>query len=607
MKTVSPLSRLAVAVGAALSLGACSSSPLATSSTDDLRRSVIDSTRREIEDARTRPSDRSVQREPDRLDFSEQRIEELDDMGGPGSYREVETTLDADLLGYQTDTVAISLRDAITRAVRNNLDIQSARLSPAITEQQLLAAEAAFDWVLFASGSINTIDSPSRVPVINGVPVGSAINKSVATGFETGVRKQLTSGALLTVRTGLDIQNNMSPGVELFPDPGRIATLDLLLEQPLLRNFGADANLAEVRLARNLERDAIEQLRSQLIQLTADVEQAYWNLYFANIQLLVQERLLQRGIETRDVLEGRLEFDVRPAEYSDAVATVESRRGDVIRAENLVRQRSDALKLLINDSEITVGDELVLLPLDEPVDESVDFNLLDAITTALQLRPEIRRAVLNIDDAAIRQTLADNAALPLLDLTLRATYTGLDDSVGGAFDDVGDASFVDYLVALTFEQPIGNRAGEALSRQRRLERLQAVIGYRSQVQQVVLQVKTALRNLVTNYRLITQTRTSRLAAAENLRTLLVEEESTRALTPAFLDLKLRRQESLAVAELQEIQALIDYNVALANLYTAIGSSLDRNRIDFVVPDVGDFDSEPAWNPDRSGITINDAR
>lgn len=593
------------AAGAAvvLTLAACAGSPLSTSSTEDLRRSVIESTRREVEDAETRPEWQRLQRDPDRLQFSDDRLDELNTMAGPTSYRGVEPSLGADLLGYETDTVALSLRDAITRAVENNLDIQSARLAPVISEQQLIAAEAAFDWTFFASASLNTIDSPSRVPVVNGVPVGSAINKSVGSGFETGVRKPLSSGGLLTVRSGLDIDNNQSPDIDLFPDPGSTATLDLTLEQPLLRNFGSDVNLAEIRLARNLERDSIEQLRSQLISLTAEVEQAYWDLYLAYAQLLIQERLLQRGIETRDVLEGRLEFDVKPAEYSDAVATVESRRGDVIRAENTVRQRSDALKALVNDSELTVGNELVLVPLDRPVDEAVEFNFLDAVTSALRQRPEIRRAVLNIDDASIRQTVADNATLPLLDLTLRATYRGLDENADDAFSELGAADFVDYLVALTFEQAIGVRAAEAQSRQRRLERLQAVIGYRSQVQQVVLQVKTALRNLFTNYKLIAQTRTTRLAAAENLRTLLVEEENTRALTPAFLDLKLRRQESLAVAEFQELQALVDYSVALADLYAAMGSALERNQIEFVVPDIGDFKTEPTRAQADRGVRI----
>ena len=52
------------------------------------------------------------------------------------------------------------------------------------------------------------------------------------------------------------------------------------------------------------------------------------------------------------------------------------------------------------------------------------------------------------------------------------------------------------------------------------------------------------------------------------------------LTPEFLDFKLRREEALAAAELRELQAIIDYNIAVANYYRATGTLLDRNGIDF---------------------------
>jgi outer membrane protein TolC len=141
-----------------------------------------------------------------------------------------------------------------------------------------------------------------------------------------------------------------------------------------------------------------------------------------------------------------------------------------------------------------------------------------------------------------------------------------------------------------FEQPIGNRAGEAQFRQRQLERMRSVIDYRTTVQNAVLRVKNALREVQTQYALIGQTRVSRIAAAENLRTLLVLEKTIASLSPDFLDLKFRRQESLAQAEIEEVLALTNYNSSLAELASATGRSLDRNRIRFVVPDGGVFDA-----------------
>jgi hypothetical protein len=56
---------------------------------------------------------------------------------------------------------------------------------------------------------------------------------------------------------------------------------------------------------------------------------------------------------------------------------------------------------------------------------------------------------------------------------------------------------------------------------------------------------------------------------------------------ASLDLKLRRQEALSQAEQQEIQALVEYNVSLSQLYSAMGTALEHNKIDFKLPDADD--------------------
>jgi len=51
-----------------------------------------------------------------------------------------------------------------------------------------------------------------------------------------------------------------------------------------------------------------------------------------------------------------------------------------------------------------------------------------------------------------------------------------------------------------------------------------------------------------------------------------------------LTLELAQQETLANAEIAEAAALTNYNKALVDLYAAMGTILQRNRIDFIVPD-----------------------
>lgn len=571
---------------AILLLTAGCAGPLEAPRAQSMRDAVSAAAQREIDAVGDSPGvgRRTITRQPSSLDFSPERMRELEEMAGPASYTAVQPPVGLDLAGEQSDQVAISLQRAVASAVEHNLAVESARYVPAINEANVVLAEAAFDWVFFSNLNWNNVDEPTFVPIIGGNPVstGATVNESLF--WDTGLRRRLTSGANLSVSQSITYSDDSSPGVTLFPDPGFNTAVNVGLSQPLLRGFGADVNLAQVRLARNTERASVQNLRDTLINTVTQTESAYWDLYRARERLKIAQRLVDRGEGTRKVLEGRLDFDVRPAEFSDAVARVESRKADVIRAQRLLRDASDRLKVLVNDPSIAIGDETLIIPLNSPNGAPVEFGLLDAVLTAVNDRPDVQRAVLSIDDAAIREQVAANARLPLLDLSVRATLQGLTDDLGESYEDVGESRFVNFLVGVAFEQALGNRAGEAAFRGARLARMQSVINYRAAVQNAVFEIKSALRDVVTNYQLIEQTRASRLAAAENLRALLVEEEKLRGLTPDFLNLKLNRQEALANAEIQELNALIDYQLAIARIYDAMGTSLERNQIEFVVPD-----------------------
>lgn len=507
------------------------------------------------------------------------RLAELKKIGPQFDDDEPVQDLGTDLTGHPQQGVEISLESAISTAVQRNLAAQIARVQPAINAADVVAAEAAFDALLFSNINHTKTDQPATVPVLGGVFLGTPFNAEERTRFETGVRSQLITGGSVSVSSDLTRAQNNTPGVNRSPDPAYTAAVRLGVTQPLLRNFGSDVNKASIRLARNTERRAIQDLRLTMLNLVRDVEQAYWDLVFAWRDLQIQQWLVEVGVPVRDRLKVRYEvFDAEQAEYADAVARVERRKADVIRAKRAVRAASDRLKSLMNDPQVTVGSEDVLRPLDDVVTQPISYSLRDAMMTAIRHRPEIQNAILEIDDASIRETLADNQRLPLLNISAEMDYFGLAQEAASSYNELFEARFIDYILSLNFEMPIGNRAAEAEFRRARLQRSAAVIGYRQAVQNAILDVKTALRDVITNYELIQATRSSRIAQAENLRALKVEEETMASLTPEFLDLKFTRQEGLAAARREELQALVNFDKSVAALYRAMGIGLDMNQI-----------------------------
>ncbi|UCD74791.1 MAG: TolC family protein [Phycisphaerales bacterium] len=517
-----------------------------------------------------------------------QRREELDQIGPP---LEPDTgVLDSgpDLTGADQAQVAVALESVILSAVRNNLGVQASSLQPAITAEDIIAAEAVFDWLLLGDVGFVKTDQPQTVPVINNIPLGSAFMAAETYRFETGVRRTFTGGGQLSLTTDLMRNNNRSTGIGFSPNPAYDAALRLGLTQPLLRGFGREVNTATIRLAEHAQQRSVEQLRADLLDVVQRTESAYWTLVFAWRNLAIQQWMVDEGVKVRDILERRMDFDTRLAEYADAVATVEQRKANVIRAQRRVRAASDALKALINDPALTVGSEALLTPAEDVAAAPITYSLREAILAAVANRPEVHQAALVIEDAKIGQLLADNQRLPLLNLSAQMAYFGLDDGVGDSYDQLSEGSFIDYIVGLSFEYPFGNRGAEAGFRQARLQRTASIIAYRQVVQNAVLEVKDALRDVITNYDLIQATRSFRVAQAENLRALAVEEETLAGLTPEFLNLKFQRQSGLALAQAQEVQALVNYRQSVANLYRAMGTGLTMKGIDLEIIDDPDM-------------------
>ena len=113
--------------------------------------------------------------------------------------------------------------------------------------------------------------------------------------------------------------------------------------------------------------------------------------------------------------------------------------------------------------------EALLAPVDAMVEEPIRYSLREAMITGVANRPEVQQAILGIDDASIREMVANNARLPLLDLSFGLQYSGQYSSGSGAYNDLFQGDFISYMLGVVFEMPIGNRAAQAGYRQARLQ------------------------------------------------------------------------------------------------------------------------------------------
>lgn len=520
----------------------------------------------------TRPSNLVTQGlEPD-------RIAKLEQISGPAANEHTMLQVGPDLMGQdELKTVTMSLQTAITLAAQNNRDLRLTKLVPAVRDVQITQAEAVFDAVAFFTYDFQKLDTP-QPRTVGGLDVFGSVQDD-SRDFTVGIRKLMDTGGQLSISTNMRRENRIPSffAVDTFYETN--VSVDLV--QPMLRNFGSDITRSQIMLSTNAHEQALADLKDTTMEVIASTEESYWQLVFNRHRLLILLRLVRDAEKAQRIIEARQQFDAASEQVSQIRAFVGERRLDIIEGRTALRQASDQLKQLIYAPHLPLSGEELIIPLDSMVDAPIQFNALDAIRTAFQHRPDLQRALSEIKDASIRQRVADNQRLPLLDLAASVRYNGVsEEDVRNAYDTANDDEFIDYLLNLQFEMPIGNRAAQAAMRQREIERNGAVINYERVTQAAVLEVKSALRQLNANYESIGASNDTRLASADSMRAIQAQWDAGTDLTPDFVDRWIDRKLDLSRNEIREIAELAEYNTSIVRYYQTLGTLLEHNGIIF---------------------------
>jgi len=463
------------------------------------------------------------------------------------------------------ETVRLSFTDAIRRAVQNNYAVQMQSYSPAIEAARIVEAEAQFDAVYFANFTNNKQDRPSSSQL-----QGTMYQ---VRDVDSGIRKLLSTGA--TVQVSYALNRTETDLVFQTLNPSYFNNFIVEFRQPFLRGFGLDFNRSQIELRRLDRRISIERLRRDVREMTYNVEQAYWRLLQARAGVTISSQLLADLEIIYEALSKRLDYDAFKAQLNLPRSKIEGHQAEFIRLCNNVKNTEDALKRLMNDPDLNLARDVELLPTDVPALESIVLDQVGEVTAALLHRSELREAKLAIEQAEIAVGAAKNQALPRLDVIFRYIVDGLGSNPDRAFSQLSENDFHEYFIGVEFEWPIGNRGPEAALHQARLQQAQAIAAHRDVIENVILEVQQAVREIQSNFDQIGPSYRAALAARD---WAVVIRARLEAKDPLSLDQVLQAHEALAAARDQLLQALINYNIALTNLERQKGTLLRYNNI-----------------------------
>ncbi len=479
-----------------------------------------------------------------------------------------------------TDSViTLTIHDAVMQALEHNVDIQVSRHTRDAQLTDVIFEQAKFDPTIQLGGRYDRTVRPLNRPVFGfgGVTAGNDPDNfdQNDTRFNIGYSHRLLTGGSYDLT--FDTNRNSVAGTTGFLfNPSYGSNLSISLTQPLLRNLGQTVNTTLITVARNTA--AVENLRlnQQVLLVISQVEQSYWELVFARENLKVAHATLKAAEELLASNVEKVKAGIlAEVEVLQAQAGVASRIEQIFLAQKTVKDQEDQLRLLLSPSEADLTATTALIPLDQPIQHRPELALQSNIKQALEHRPEVLQAKQNVNSLQTQTQFAKNQLLPDLSLQAGMGLAGLGDSASDTWNRLGSTDFYNMGGGLVLSYPLGNRAAESRHKRRSLETRRQQASLLRIRQQIILDVKEAIRQVNTNYKRIRTNQASRLLSDKQLKA----EQERLQLGLSTTRVVLEFQRDLQAAQGQELRAILDYNQSLSRLRFVTASTLDHYNIE----------------------------
>ncbi|MEE8493452.1 MAG: TolC family protein, partial [Nitrospirales bacterium] len=377
----------------------------------------------------------------------------------------------------------------------------------------------------------------------------------------------------LSFDTGWSYVN--STNQNLF-NPGHESNLTLSLSQPLLRGFGQEVNETQIRIAKNNATVEDHVFFDRVLTVIASVEQAYWELVFTIEGLKVAQIALKAAEELEATNQAKADAGIMTiVDVLQAKSAVASRQELAIIAEKAIHDQEDELRRLLNPSEEELRRQVRVIPIDTPDQTLAAISLQEAIDIAMERRPDVLQATNNIDTSKLNTRFAKNQLLPTLTLEGTGGLIGLGKDQGDMLDRGFSGDFYNYGVGLVLSYPLGNRSAWSQYNRRKLEAVNATASLQRARQQVIISVKEAVRRVQTDFKRIGTTRSARILKERQLNAEKERLSVGLSTTRFVLDF----QRDLAIAQRNDLRAIVDYNNALSNLARQKGTTLEGYGIE----------------------------
>jgi len=476
-------------------------------------------------------------------------------------------------VGMNAATRAMSLEDCLQEALQHNFDVQIERTVPQISLYNLRGAYGGYDPLFNISGQHNYNKSG-----VDGVPPTISDENSAKSDI----------GGLLPWGLQYDFSGNVANtygpnnpyGLNYFgTNETSSGTIGVQLTQPLLKNFWIDSTRLTIRLAKNQLKSDEQGLRLQIITSITAVENAYYELIYAQENVKVQQEALDLAQTQLDQDRQRVQIGtLAQLDVQQDEAQVATSKANLIAAQSTLNTDQNTLKNLLTD-QYSRWHDMDIQPTATITNVPLQlFDVQDSWSKGMTMRPDLLQSRLSVEKQGITLKFDRNQLFPELDLIGTYGYNGAAQEFGGAFNQFHEGDRLFYSYGAQFSLPLSNVKARNTLKSDKVTLQQLLLKLKQFEQNIMVEIDNAVKQAESAYESVNATRQARIYAEA----ALDAEQKKYAVGKSTTFTVLQLQNTLTADRAQEIRSLANYYEALVNLAQQEGSTLERNHINIEV-------------------------
>ena len=459
----------------------------------------------------------------------------------------------------------LTLNDCIAQAFRNNSEILVKEISPRLRMDDVKIAWSEFEPSLTGGYNLYYNAEKSSNLFYEGVSKTRDITANV------GIGGKLVTGARYNV--GLELDRYWNNSIIQKINPAYAVEPKVTITQPLFRGFGVDVNEANIRISRNNKLMSDQDFIGTAIDIVTRTKNVYYLFFYTMENRSIAALALERAASLLDINKARYAKGLASSvDLLETEAAVSEKEKNLISSEKALQKAEDDLKFVTNiiDDPGMWNSRLELA--DKPGLEAAEADLIEALETAFDHRPDYKAAELDLKNRDIQVMVTKNGLLPMVDLKGSFGLNGIDRNTARAFKKI-DTDYEEWNLGAQVTIPFG-MGDRARYDQAKLQKKQALIAFKRLEQAIILEVRDKVRNVEIQYRMV---KAAELALEKERENYSAQSERYAAGQVSTHDM-LDYQDKLSRAELDHVRALIDYNIILAELDKVQGVTLENNGI-----------------------------